>query len=177
MANNDIVGFLPKGLQTSFIEKKLEEFKKEIVTEIEGESIDRLLVLLLNAMRLLFIINKKYRSNIKDFSGTYVISSQDGKIDVSVTFKKITIFFRKEDGMVVGDKAIPNPTTSITFKDTKAMVDFLLSGNPDVISGMLNNQVSVSGNLNYLFRFVFLIMEIPELLGINDFKQLLAKHK
>ncbi|HRF91515.1 MAG TPA: hypothetical protein PLF65_12010, partial [Desulfobacter postgatei] len=89
-------------------------------------------------------------------------------------FKKIPVFFSKKDGMEVKRFVVDNPTTTVTFKDGKAMAEFLLAGNPDVIVGMLNNQLSVSGNLNYLFRFVYLLWLIPEILGINDFKELLG---
>jgi len=75
--------------------------------------------------------------------------------------------------MEVKDFIVENPTTTVIFKDGKAMADFLLAGNPDVIEGMLNNQLSVSGNLNYLFKFVYLLWLIPELLGINNFKEML----
>lgn len=139
-----------------------------------GKALDNLLFLLLKAMGLLFLVDKGYRKNIKDFTATYVICSRDRKIDVSVIFKKIDLFFTQQDGMEVTDSIVENPTTTVTFKDGKAMAEFLLSCNPDVIAGMLDNQLSVSGNLNYLFKFVYLLWLIPELLGINDFKEMLG---
>ncbi|MCD4742982.1 MAG: hypothetical protein K8R67_10960 [Desulfobacteraceae bacterium] len=164
-----------KEMQLSLIKNKLKSLKIDIETEVAGETLDNLLFLLLKAMGLLFLINKDYRKNIKDFTGTYVICSMDKKIDVSAIFKKIPVFFTKIDGMEVKDSIVDNATTTVTFKDGKAMADFLLSGNTDVIAGMLNNQLSVSGNLNYLFKFVYLLWLIPELLGINDFKELLSQ--
>jgi hypothetical protein len=162
-------------IQLSLIKDKIESLKIDIENEVTGEVLDNLLYLLLNTMSLLFLINKDYRKNIKDFTATYVICSEDKKIDVSAIFKKIPAFFTKKDGMEVKDTIAENPTTTVMFKDGKAMANFLLAGNPDVIAGMLNNQLTVSGNVNYLFKFIYLLMLIPELLGINDFKQLL-KH-
>jgi hypothetical protein len=163
-----------KDAQLILIKNQLENLKTDIETAAAGDVLDKLLFLLLNAMGLLFLINKDYRKNIKDFTGSFVICSSDKKIDVSAVFKKIDVFFTQKDGMEVKDTIVDNATTTVTFKDGKAMADFLLSGNTDVIAGMLNNQLSVSGNLNYLFKFVYLLWLIPELLGINDFKELLS---
>ncbi len=160
--------------QLAMIKDRLKTLKAEVETKAAGEALDKLLYVLLNAMGLLFLSNKEYRKNIKDFSGSIVICSEDKKIDVSAVFKKINVFFTKKDGMEVKDTIVDNPTTTVTFKDGKAMAQFLLSGNPDVIVGMLNKQLSVSGNLNYLFKFVYLLWLIPELLGLKDFKELLS---
>lgn len=166
----------PKEIQLTLIKNQLKNLKVDIEATAAGETLDKLLFLLLKAMGLLFLINKDYRKNIKDFTGSYVICSADKKIDVSAIFKKIPVFFAQKDGMEVKDTIVDNATTTVTFKDGKAMASFLLSGNTDVIAGMLNNQLSVSGNLNYLFKFVYLLLLIPELLGINDFKELLSHH-
>jgi len=161
-------------MQLKLIKNQLKGLKVDIETAATGEVLDKLLFLLLKAMGLLFLTNKEYRKNIKDFTGSYVICSREKKIDVSAIFKKIPVFFTQKDGMEVRDTIVDDATTTVTFKDGKAMADFLLSGNTDVIAGMLNNQLSVSGNLNYLFKFVYLLWLIPELLGINDFKELLS---
>ncbi len=161
-------------LQKTMIKNRLKKLKAEIETEVAGEALDKLLFLLLKAMGLLFLVDKEYRKNIKDFNATYVICSRDKKIDVSAIFKKVHGLFSEKDGMEVRDVIVENPTTTVTFRDGKAMAEFLLSGNPDVIAGMLDNQLSVSGNLNYLFKFVYLLWLIPELLGINDFKERLS---
>ncbi len=161
-------------IQLELIKERLEKYKADIETKAAGEALDKLLVVLLNAMGLLFLTSREYRKNIKDFSGSIAIRSEDKTIDVSAVFKKIPVFFTEKDGMEVKDTVVDNPTTTVTFRDGKAMAEFLLAGNPDVIAGMLDNQLSVSGNLNYLFKFVYLLWLIPELLGINDFKEMLS---
>ncbi len=160
--------------QLALIKDRLQNLKVDIETQAAGQAMDKLLFVLLNAMGLLFLTNREYRKNIKDFTGSIVICSEDKTIDVSAVFKKIHVFFTKKDGMEVKDTIVDNPTTTVTFRDGKAMADFLLAGSPDVIEGMLNNQLSVSGNLNYLFKFVYLLWLIPELLGINDFKEMIG---
>ncbi|THB75464.1 MAG: hypothetical protein D3926_20045 [Desulfobacteraceae bacterium] len=163
-----------EAIQQSLIENRLTELKTQIETHAAGMVLDKVLYGLLEAMGLLFLLNEEYRRNIKDFEASYVIHSEDGEIDVTAIFKKVPFLFKRIDGMDVKDTAISDPTTAVTFKDGKAMADFLLSGNTDVIEGMLDNKLSVSGNLNYLFKFIYLLWLIPELLGINDFKELLS---
>ncbi|CCK81411.1 MULTISPECIES: hypothetical protein [Desulfobacula] len=167
---------LSERMQKTLIANNLRTLKNDIENEVAGGALDNLLYLLLKAMSLLFVVNKDYRKNIKDFTASYAICSRDKKIDVSAVFKKVNVLFAQQDGMKAMDSLVENPTTTVTFKDGKAMADFLLSGNTDVIAGMLNNQLSVSGNLNYLFKFIYLLWLIPELLGINDFKELLKDH-
>ncbi|MBT3233116.1 MAG: hypothetical protein HN356_09900 [Calditrichaeota bacterium] len=169
----DILEKQSKEIQLSLIENRIKALTTGIKTEVTGDVLDNLLYLMLNAMSMLFIINDDYRKNIKDFTGTYVICSKDNMIDVSVKFKKVRVLGFEQDGMKVKDTIIDNPTSMVTFKDGKSMADFLLSGNPDVFVGMLNNQLSVSGNLNYLFKFVYLLQLIPDLLGIDEFQKLL----
>ena len=78
-----------KEMQLSLIKDRINSLKIDIETEAAGEALDKLLYLLLKAMGLLFLINKDYRKNIKDFTGSYVICSNDNKINVSTIFKKI----------------------------------------------------------------------------------------
>lgn len=159
--------------QKEKLAQEFENLKDEILTKAAGKVIDDLLYLLLKAMSILFVIDKEFRENIKEFSGSYVIRSEDNMVDVSAVFKKVRILFSKTDGMEVKDDVIENPTTTVSFKDGKAMAEFMLAGNPDVIAGMLNNQLNVSGNLNYLFKFIYMLRLIPERLGVQDFATML----
>jgi hypothetical protein len=151
------------------------QIKQEIENSIIDGALDKVLYLVLNAMSLLFLLDRNYRRNIKDFKGSYVIQSDDGKIDVSAIFGKKRLLFSKIDAMTVKDSEVENPVSKVSFKNGKSMTDFLLSGNPDVLKGMLNNQLSVSGNLNYLFKFVYMLMLIPDILGINGFKKMIQE--
>ena len=170
----DLLSGASEEMQKTLVENRLKELKNRIETHAAGEVLDKVLEGLLEAMALLFMINKAYRSHIRDFRASYVICSEDGRIDVTAVFKKVSFLFIEMDGMEVRDTAVDDPTVAVTFRDGKAMADFLLSGNTDVIEGMLDNQLSVSGNLNYLFKFIYLLWLIPELLGINDLKELLC---
>lgn len=155
--------------------RRLQAITTEIENYIAGGALDKVLYLSLKAMSLLFWIDKDFRRNIKDFSARYVIKSRDNSIDVSAIFGKKRILFTRMDAMTVKDSEVKDPISMVIFHDAKSMVKFLLSGDPDVLQGILNNQLSVSGNLNYLFKFVYMLMLIPEMLGITGFKQMVQK--
>ncbi len=163
------------GLRHKSIERRLQAIKTDMENQIAGGALDKLLYLSLNAMSLLFWVDKDFRRNIKDFKASYVIKSRDGTIDVSAVFGKRRILFTQMDAMTVKDSEVDDPVSKVIFQDAASMVKFLLSGNPDVLQGMLNNQLSVSGNLNYLFKFAYMLMSIPEVLGITGFKQMVQK--
>lgn len=157
------------------IENELEHVKLAIENAIIDGALDKVLYLALEGMRLLFLVDRNYRRNIKDFKGSYVIKTEDGKTDVSVVFGKKRIIFSKIDVMTVKDSEVENPISKVSFKNGKSMIEFLLSGDPDVLKGMLSNQLSVSGNLNYLFKFVYMLMLIPDILGINGFRKMIRE--
>lgn len=157
------------------IENELEHVKLAIENAIIDGALDKVLYLALEGMSLLFLVDRNYRLNIKDFKGSYVIKTEDGKTDVSVVFGKKRIIFSKIDVMTVKDSEVENPISKVSFKNGKSMIEFLLSGDPDVLKGMLSNQLSVSGNLNYLFKFVYMLMLIPDILGINGFRKMIRE--
>lgn len=157
------------------IENELTHVKLAIENAIIEGALDKVLYLVLEGMSLLFLVDSNYRRNIKDFKGSYVIKCEDGKIDVSAVFGKKRLIFSKIDAMTVKDSDVENPISKVSFKNGKSMIEFLLSGDPDVLKGMLSNQLSVSGNLNYLFKFVYMLMLIPDILGINGFRKMIQK--
>jgi hypothetical protein len=157
------------------IENELAHVKLEIENAITDGALDKVLYLVLEGMSLLFLVDRNYRRNIKDFKGSYVIKTEDGKTDVSAVFGKKRLIFSKIDAMTVKDSEVENPISKVSFKNGKSMIDFLLSGNPDVLKGMLSNQLSVSGNLNYLFKFVYMLMLIPDILGISGFRKMIQE--
>jgi hypothetical protein len=154
---------------------ELADIKLEIENAIIEGALDKVLCLVLDGMSLLFLVDRDYRRNIKDFKGSYVIKCEDGNMDVSAVFGKKRLLFSKIDAMTVKDSEVENPISKVSFKNGKSMIDFLLSGNPDVLKGMLSNQLSVSGNLNYLFKFVYMLMLIPDILGINGFRKMVRE--
>lgn len=114
---------------------------KETFESFDSEIIEEFLELLLNAMRLFFIFNR-------NFKGRYLFKSRDGGITVSAIF---------EDGkMMVQEKEIPDTDIVISFKNAKALRDFIFSPKPDILGSILRQDVVVDGNLNYMYKFAYM---------------------
>jgi hypothetical protein len=56
----------------------------------------------------------------------------------------------------VREEVIPNPDITVLFKDGKALMSYLLTPKPDILGSMLRQEVSLDGNLNYLYKFAFM---------------------
>jgi hypothetical protein len=114
----------------------------------ESEMTEGFLELLLKMMRLTFQFDEKFRRNIEGFKGRYLFRSRDGQLTVS------TVFANGE--MEVGEDLIDAPNITITFKDDKALMGFLLAPRPDILGAVLRQDVVLKGNLNYLYKFAYM---------------------
>ena len=116
---------------------------------MEDEGAEGFLDLLLKLMSFVFLIDLKgFRRNIEGFKGRYLFRSADDSILVSAVFDK--------NQMKVSKKAIKNTDIVITFRNGRALMDYLLSPKPDILGSMLRQDVTLSGNLNYLYKFAFM---------------------
>jgi len=137
---------------------------RKAVEKIEAllgpEFTEDMLELLLNGMSLVFLVSSKFRENIRDFEGRYVFKSADGSFAVSASFAKGRMKVRKGEA--------GNPTIVVNFKNSRSLMNFIFSPKPDVLGAMLNQDVVLDGNLNYLYRFAYLANHLrlkgPELL-------------
>ena len=109
---------------------------------------DFFLTNLLWLMDLYLFFDRDYRRNIEDFDARYSFKSKDEKIDASVIFK--------DNEMEVRNYAIEDASVTVIFRDGLALKNFLFSDSPDIISAILNNEVSYKGNLNYLAKFAYM---------------------
>ena len=66
---------------------RAEKAWNKFTNHVEGEITEEFLVLLLNCMRLIFMLNKDFRKNIENFNGRYMFNTLDGTMTVSVVFK------------------------------------------------------------------------------------------
>ncbi len=121
---------------------------KKIIKCIESESMDIFLEMLLKIMSIVFFMDKDYRKNIENFKAKYVFKTKDNKIAASVIFKN--------DKMIVKEEAIKESNVTIIFKDGKALKEFLFTESPDIIASILDNEISYTGNINYLAKFAFM---------------------
>jgi len=124
------------------------------VERIEADIAEEFFKALLNLMRFSFIIDKEYRSYIKDFSGIIEIRSKDGKVRVLAKFKDNNMKVRELEPNEVSEA----PNVIVAFKDHIALMNFLLpkGGRRDILRSLLNNEVILNGNLNYIYLFGFL---------------------
>ena len=139
---------MKKSLIWPWLAMKLRRTKKNFLKNLEEESMDIFLVNLLRMMDLYMFFDKKFRRNIQDFNARYAFKSENGEIDASVIFQ--------DSNMIVKDHVIEDTDVTVSFRDSKALKNFLFSDSPDIIASILNNEVSYVGNLNYLARFAYL---------------------
>ena len=121
------------------------------------EMAEEFLKILLEVMRLAFFFDHDYRKNIEGFSGSYLFRSSDHAIAVSATFSG--------GEMDISEEEVLNPNVTVIFKDGKALMNFLLSGNPDILGSMLRQEVSPEGNLNYLYKFAYMARRLQLMAG------------
>jgi hypothetical protein len=114
----------------------------------EAEMTEGFLELLLNMMRLTFQFDEKFRRNIDGFQGRYLFRRQDGQVTVSTEFAN--------GDMHLGKDPIPAPNLTLTFRDDKALMGLLLAPKPDILGAMLRQDVTLEGNLNYLYKFAYM---------------------
>ena len=115
---------------------------------LESEFAEEFLELLLKLMRLVFFVNKDFRRNIEGFNGRYLFKSRNKNITVAVIFqnKKMDIY----------ENEIDKANVTVTFKNAKALMSYLLSPKPDILGSILRQDVTIDGNLNYLYKFAYM---------------------
>ena len=121
---------------------------KRFLKSLDSEITEEFLQLLLNAMSLVFKVDKTFRKNIENFNGRYLFKSRDNRITVSVIFEN--------NEMKIWEGRIADPHMTVDFKNSKALRDYLLSPRPDILGSLLRQDVVPDGNLNYLYKFAFM---------------------
>ncbi len=126
----------------------LEKAGEKFLNALEDEAAETFLEMLLLFMRLKFMFDPSYRKNIENFKGRYQFKSRDNKITVLVEF---------DNGkMDIKETLSEDVDVTVIFKDGRSLMNFLLSQNRDVLRGLLNNEITVNGNLNYIYKFAFM---------------------
>ena len=129
--------------------KEIQALMENWLESMRSESAEGFLELLLNLMSLVCLLNLRgFRRNIEGFRGRYLFRSMDDSITVSVVFDK--------EKMKVSKKTIPDTDIVITFRNGKALMEYILSPKPDILGSMLRQDVALKGNLNYLYKFAFM---------------------
>lgn len=142
ITNIEPAGFFPQDTVTKIT-------LQEWLNSMKSESAEGFLRLLLKVMSLVFKLDLwGFRRNIEGFTGKYLFTSKDKLITASVIFE--------QGKMKVADNPIDNADLVVTFKNGKALMDYILSPKPDILGSMLRQDVSVNGNLSYLYKFAFM---------------------
>ncbi len=53
-------------------------------------------------------------------------------------------------------KAIDNTNVTVTFRNDKALMNYILSPKPDILGSILRQDVTIDGNFNYLYKFAYM---------------------
>jgi hypothetical protein len=140
------------GLSDFFDQDNIRRLWGRFSNSFESEFAEDFLQTLLNLMRFMFVINPDYRQNIQGFTGRYQFLSADGGITLAALF---------DNGrMTVAEEVIDDPHITITFRNGRTLLNFLLSPRQDILGSMLRQDVKTSGNLNYLYRFGFMAKQL-----------------
>lgn len=115
---------------------------------LESEAAEEFLELLLKLMSLSFKIDGDFRRNITGFTGRYQFRS----VDNSVT---IAALFTGKD-LKVKERLIPDADVSVIFKDGRSLTNYLLATDRNILRLVLNNEVVLKGNVNYMLKFGYM---------------------
>ncbi len=135
-----------------FNSANIDSLWKKFQNCFESEVAEEFLQTLLNLMQFMFVINHDYRQNIRNFNGRYQFLSKDGQLSVAAIFKN--------GRMKVVEKVIDAPNITITFRDGRTLLNFLISPRQDILNSMLRQDVKTDGNLNYLYKFGFMAKQL-----------------
>lgn len=129
-------------------EVRAKRIGKEFLKCIESEFAEEFLEVLLKLMSLFFFLDKDFRRNIENFRGRYLFKSRDDQITVAAVFR--------DNKLKVYEKAIGNTDVTVTFRNAKALMNYLLSPKPDILGSILRQDVVINGNFNYLYKFAYM---------------------
>ncbi len=130
---------------------------KKFLETLESETAETILEVLLRLMQTRFLIDpifpgSDYLHNLDNFDVRYQFRSKRGDIGVLVEFYQGEMNWKESLSQDV--------IATLEFKDAKALVNYLINyvilQNRNFLQSILNNEIRVSGNLNYLYKFLYM---------------------
>ena len=118
---------------------------------LEDDATEEFLDILLEMMKGFYLIRPKYTKN---FTGSYWFKDKDGKVSILVKFHNGEMEISKNPHP--DPNPCPETSVIVDFKDSDSLRRFLLDVKKDILKVILNNEIQVTGNYNYLYKFVFL---------------------
>ena len=122
--------------------------RKRMVKAIMSEMTETFLEFLLWGMRLYLFIDPDYRRNINDFHGMLRFRDRAGRVNVLVKFD--------HGKMTTSEDPAPVADVTIFFKDERSLRNFIIAPKRDILNSLLHNEINISGNFNYLYKFGFM---------------------
>lgn len=126
--------------------------------ELEGKLTDKFVEVLFYSMDVAFLLLPSYRRNLRGFHGSYVLRTADQQVVASALFNN--------EKMSVASEAVASPNVTILFKNPAALRRFLFSKDQDIMASLLENDVEVDGNLNYVYKLGYMARDLTRRLGI-----------
>jgi alkyl sulfatase BDS1-like metallo-beta-lactamase superfamily hydrolase len=131
------------------LDHKVQEMGEQLLGSLEDETAETFLEMLLRYMQIKFIFDPDYHKNIENFKGSYKFRTRDPK--------GVKVFVEFYNGhMKMSEDIAAEATVTVTFENGRALRNFLLAKEHDILNCILNNEVVTSGNLNYLNKFAFM---------------------
>jgi hypothetical protein len=146
--------FLPDRLLLRLMRKQIDNLR----CALEGTLTDKFLEILLGGMGLAFLLLRGFRRNLTGFSGRYLFRTADGAVAAGARFANGHMQVLHEE-----DRAYD---VAITFQNPAALRKFLFSRDQDILASILANEVTVDGNLNYIYKFGFMARDLVHRLGV-----------
>jgi len=141
---------------------RLSQTFRDVLLGLNPVMVERFLELLLNVMRLTLWLDEDYHRNIENFRGKYLFESKDGRISISAIFKRNSLL--RYDYLDVSKERIADADVTVTFKNSRALMRLLLSPKPDILGALLENEVVVAGNVNYILKFGFMTTQLQQMI-------------
>ncbi|MGD8369313.1 MAG: hypothetical protein PVG78_16865 [Desulfobacterales bacterium] len=138
-------------------------FSGRLRRQIEEKVTDDLMWLLLCLLRLAFVFSKGFRKNIEGFEGRYVFAAESSGSGSPVVESAIFANGRLHQER----NAIDDYHVKVSFSDHQALRRYLLAPDQDILDLMLENKVTVEGNVNYIYKFLFMTKDLFRRVGIG----------
>lgn len=146
---------LPPRAARFVLRRKLRRF----LNELKGQATDQLLELLLYAMSWAFLLSSSYRINIQNYTATLVFRCKNSPVAAAARFH--------QSHLEVETEPSSDGNTCISFASPAALQRFIFAKDHDALNLLLKNEVTVTGNVNHVYRFGFLANELLWMLDMT----------
>jgi hypothetical protein len=134
--------------------------KESLRAVLEDALTETLLEVLLEGMSLAFLLLRGFRRNLSGFSGKYLFRTANGGVALRA------LFANGQMSVLSGEST--DYDVAVTFTDSAALCRFLFSSDQDILASLLANDVTVDGNLNYIYKFGFMARDLIRRLSLAE---------